>query len=89
MISTELRYDAHLADSAHVRYFFAISTVIRTLVEGILENRSVSESLLSTNYIGMNWASFWENRSSGFPTRSHTHRSVQPQKVARVLRFRI
>ena len=35
------------------------------------------------------WASLWENRSSGFPTRSDTNRSVQPQKMARGLKFRI
>ena len=30
-----------------------------------------------------------ENRSSGFPTRANTNRSVQPQKNARSLKFRI
>ena len=30
-----------------------------------------------------------KNRYSGFPTRSHTNRAVQPQKMARGLRFRI
>ena len=29
------------------------------------------------------------NRSSGFPTRSHTNRAVQPQKMSRGLKFRI
>ena len=29
------------------------------------------------------------NRSSGFPTRSDTNRAVQPQKIARGLKFRI
>ena len=29
------------------------------------------------------------NRSSGFPTRSDTNRAVQPQKMARGLKFRI
>ena len=29
------------------------------------------------------------NRFSGFPTRSHTNRAVQPQKMARGLIFRI
>ena len=33
------------------------------------------------------WASLWENRSSGFPTRSHTNLTVQPQKKARGLKF--
>ena len=28
-----------------------------------------------------------ENRSSGFPTRSDTNRAVQPQKMARGLKF--
>ena len=28
------------------------------------------------------------NRSSGFPTRSNTKRAVQPQKMARGLKFR-
>ena len=36
-----------------------------------------------------NWASSWENRSSGFPTRSDTNRAVQPQNMARDLKFRI
>ena len=35
------------------------------------------------------WASLWENRSSGFPTRSDTNWSVQPQKMAKGLKFRI
>ena len=30
-----------------------------------------------------------ENRSSGFPTRSHTNRAVQPHKMARGLEFLI
>ena len=30
-----------------------------------------------------------KNRSSGFPTRSDTNRAVQPQKIARDLKFRI
>ena len=30
-----------------------------------------------------------ENRSSGFPTRSHINWPVQPQKMARSLKFRI
>ena len=30
-----------------------------------------------------------ESRSSGFPTRSDTNQPVQPQKMARVLKFRI
>ena len=34
-----------------------------------------------------NWASLWENQSSGFPTRSYTNRAVQPQKMARGLKF--
>ena len=33
------------------------------------------------------WASLWENRSSGFPTRSDTNRAVQSQKMARGLKF--
>ena len=33
------------------------------------------------------WASFWENRSSGFPTRSDTNRAAQPQKMDRVLKI--
>ena len=35
------------------------------------------------------WASLWQNRSSRFPTRSDTNRAVQPQKMARGLKFRI
>ena len=35
------------------------------------------------------WASTWENRSSGFPTRSHTHRAAQLQKMARGSKYRI
>ena len=31
----------------------------------------------------------WENRSSGFPTRSDTNRAVQSQKMAIGLKFRI
>ena len=31
----------------------------------------------------------WENRSSGFPTRSDTNRAVQPQKMTRGYEFRI
>ena len=34
-------------------------------------------------------ASLRENRSSGFPTGSDTNRAVQPQKIARGLKFRI
>ena len=34
-------------------------------------------------------ASLRENRSSGFPTRSDTSQAVQPQKMARGLKFRI
>ena len=30
-----------------------------------------------------------ENRYSGFPTRSDTNQAVQPQKMARGLKFRI
>ena len=30
-----------------------------------------------------------KKRSSGFPTRSHTNQAVQPQKMARSLKFRI
>ena len=37
----------------------------------------------------VNWASLWENRSLGFPTRSDTNRAVQPQKMTRGLKFRI
>ena len=35
------------------------------------------------------WASLWENRSLGFPTRSDTNQAVQLQKMARGLKFRI
>ena len=35
------------------------------------------------------WASLWENRSLGFPTRSLTNRAVQSQKMAKGLKFRI
>ena len=35
------------------------------------------------------WAATSENRSLGFPTRSYTYRAVQPQKMARGLKFRI
>ena len=35
------------------------------------------------------WASLWENLPSEFPTRSHTRRAVQPQKMARGLKFGI
>ena len=35
------------------------------------------------------WAATSENRSSGFPTRSHTNRAVQSLKIARDLKFRI
>ena len=31
----------------------------------------------------------WENRSSGFPTRSDTNQAVLPQEMARGLKFRI
>ena len=41
-----------------------------------------------TSFTAMKWAATWENRSSGFPTRSHTNRAVQPQKMARDLKFR-
>ena len=34
-------------------------------------------------------ASLWENRSSGFPTRSDTNRAVQLLKMAIGLKFRI
>ena len=34
-------------------------------------------------------ASFLENRSSGFPTRSHTNQAAQRQKMAEGLKFRI
>ena len=37
----------------------------------------------------INGASLWENRSSGFPTRSDTNRAVQLQKMARSLKLRI
>ena len=30
-----------------------------------------------------------KKRSSGFPTRCHTHRAVQPQEMARTLKFQI
>ena len=33
------------------------------------------------------WASFWENRSSGFPTSPDTNRTGQSPKVARGLKF--
>ena len=36
----------------------------------------------------INWASLWENRSSGFPTRSDINRAVQPHKTASELKFR-
>ena len=35
------------------------------------------------------WAATLENRFSGFPTRSDTNRAVQPQNIARGLKFRI
>ena len=35
------------------------------------------------------WASLWEKRSSGFPTRLHTNQAVRPHKMARGLKFRI
>ena len=31
----------------------------------------------------------WKNRSSGFPTRSDTSQPLQPQKMARSLKFMI
>ena len=34
-----------------------------------------------------NWAASWENLSSWFSTRSDTNRAVQPQKMARGLKF--
>ena len=37
----------------------------------------------------LTWASLWENRSSGFPTRSNKNQAVQPQKMARGLKFQI
>ena len=33
------------------------------------------------------WASFWENRYSGFPTRADTNRALQPLKMAKDLKF--
>ena len=45
-----------------------------------------SPSLRSQN---KNLKLIFEPRSSGFPTRSDTNRTVQPQKVARGLKFRI
>ena len=33
------------------------------------------------------WASTWENRSSGVPTRSNTNRAVQLLNMARGLKF--
>ena len=35
------------------------------------------------------WAATSENRSSGFPTRSHTTQAAPPQKMARGLKFYI
>ena len=44
--------------------------------------------LSGSNYFCL-YAASQENRSSGFPTRSDTNRAVQPQKMARGLKFRI
>ena len=33
------------------------------------------------------WASLWEKQSSGFQIRSDSYRAVQPQKIARGLKF--
>ena len=40
-------------------------------------------------YRYLKWASLWENRSSGFPTRSDTNRAIQSLKMATCLKFRI
>ena len=40
----------------------------------------------SPNLVNNTWAARPENWSSGFPTRSDTNRSVQPQKMARSLK---
>ena len=45
--------------------------------------------LLSHSLPPVKWALFWENWSSGFPTESHTNQAVQPQKMARGLKFLI
>ena len=37
--------------------------------------------------IGILWASLWENRSSGLPTRSDTNRAAHVQKMVRSLKF--
>ena len=42
---------------------------------------------LFVRYTGMLLAATRENRSSGFPTRSDTNRSVQSQEQARYLKF--
>ena len=50
---------------------------------------SAANNVLSIFLNSDNWASLWENRSSGFPTRSDTNQAVQPQKMATGLKFRI
>ena len=46
-------------------------------------NKWKTQLIFSTN-----WALLWENRSSGFPTRSETNRAVQSLNMARGLKFR-
>ena len=47
------------------------------------------EAMLPLHFkrLGLIRAATSENRSSGFPTRSHTNQAAQPQKMARGLKF--
>ena len=54
-----------------------------------LEKQQQKDLLRRAKQLKGKWASFWEQRTSGFPTRSDTNQAVQPLKMARDLEFRI
>ena len=80
-----------------VRQSFIISKPVPWKIEGgpaVLPSGSAHVTLRSEHQGQIRisdqiWASLWENRSSGFPTRSDTNRAVQPQNMARGWKLRI
>ena len=89
------------ADQTDLRLCFRICKNPVFSLRGSYSHASLSYNCTSTSALRLltiaclciqlkiNWASFWENRSSGVSTRSHANWDVQPLKMARDLKFLI
>ena len=94
-------YSALCQLHVHIRCVYSNNLRLKTIqcyIMSLKESFSLSEEtiqissnqVLSIHFQGaIIWASSRENLSSGFATRRDTNRPAQPQKLARVFKFRL